>query len=182
VLTVSTKACLIVRSRVLIGVGAWLLGAAAATTGSLYTVDQLGQGLLAQHSKQVTVAMVNAELALENPEQTPATASPSPSASRHPRGHSSAPRTDTSAGELLTSPDGWVIATCQPAGAYLVYESPQQGYEADHLIKGPGAVASVVFRASSGTTSSGVIMKVTCVGGQPEKQLTPFKWGGKGDN
>ena len=51
------------RSRVLIGAGAWLLGAVAATAGSLYAVDQLGQGLLAQHTKQVSVAMVNAELA-----------------------------------------------------------------------------------------------------------------------
>lgn len=161
--------------------GAWLLGAAAATTGSLYAVDQLGQGLLAQHSKQVTAAMVNAELALERPEQTPPAVSPSPSVSHHASSHLSAPKTDVSAGELLTSPEGWVIASCQPGGAYLMTESPQQGYEADHVIKGPSPVASVVFRASSGS-SGGVIMKVTCVDGQPEKQLTPFHWGGTGDN
>jgi len=44
-----------------IGAGACLLGAASATAGSIYAIAQLGQGLVEQHTTQVSVAMVNAE-------------------------------------------------------------------------------------------------------------------------
>ncbi len=72
----------------MLGVSAWLLGALSATAGSLYAVDQLGQGLLEQHAGQISMAMVNAELAQENVSQAPAP-SPSPSLpSTGPRGTS----------------------------------------------------------------------------------------------
>lgn len=163
--------------------GAWLLGAAAATTGSLYAVDQLGQGLLEQHGKQFSIAMVDAQLALEHSEHSAqVTPSPSPPAkvsgtgdrARPLRGSSASPKATNSGGTLLTSSGGTAMAVCKPEGAYLVFWSPQQGYEADHVVQGPVLEASVVFRSSTG---GGVVMKVTCSGSQPVEHLSTFGWG-----
>lgn len=167
------------RSGILIGTCAWLLGAAAATAGSLYAVNDLGQGLIAQHSKQVTVAMVNAELALEqsahSPSPSPPAASPSPGglATTSPAPHhSAAPSPPPDPGELLISKDGTVVAVCKPAGAYLVSWSPQQGYQADHVVRGPARVAKVAFVGSSG----GLRIGVTCKAGQPAEHVWPVSW------
>lgn len=176
------------RSRILLGIGAWVLGAASATAGSLYAVDQLGQSLVAQHTKQISVTMVNAELALENadrttPGATPSSASPSPSPStshvrhrpaavhvshrvRHARSHPS---------KLLTSQGGTVAASCDNGLARLLYWSPALGFEADGVNKGPARVASVRFTASSG----GVVMRVACSSaGVPVAHVSPLGWGG----
>ena len=170
------------RSGILIGTCAWLLGAAAATAGSLYAVNDLGQGLITQHSKQVTVAMVNAELALErsaHSSHTPAAPSPSASPSVSPSVHqnsgspSPSPSAPPDPGELLISKDGTVVAACKPAGAYLVSWSPQQGFAADHVVRGPSQVAKVSFVSSSG----GLILGVTCGSGQPVEHIWPLKWG-----
>lgn len=175
------------KSRVLLGAGAWLLGATSATAGSLYAVGQLGHGLLAVPTKQLSVAVVNADLAREKvPREnvTKAVASPRRSKTRparhqtarpHPtsrtstepaRSTSPAPRSDSAI--VLTSPDGSAAAVCEPGGAYLVYWSPQPGFEADEVRRGPSAVASVVF----GNASGGILMKVACRDGVPVKYLS----------
>src|SRR5215469_18974791 len=85
-----------VSARFLVGVGAWLLGAAAATGGSLFAVSLLGQSLAPAPSQQLTVAAVNRALASAAAEGTrsPAAAMPSPPPSpRHPRARRSAPAT-----------------------------------------------------------------------------------------
>ncbi len=51
--------------RVLVGTGAWLLGAATATAGSVLAVSLLGQGIADSSSQQLTVAAVNQALANE---------------------------------------------------------------------------------------------------------------------
>lgn len=173
-----------VRSRVLLGVGAWLLGAVSATAGSLYAVGQLGNSLLAVSTKQMSVAMVNADLAHEDARQ----AAPLPTATHkarhhqrvkaHRHGHdetspaSSPP--GSSAGVLLTSPDGSAEAVCTVGGAYLSYWSPQSGFEVDDVVRGPAAVASVIFRGASGDLK----MNVSCHGGVPVKRLVNAGWGG----
>jgi hypothetical protein len=178
-----------VRSRVLLGVGAWLLGAVCATAGSLYAVGQLGHGLLAQPTKQLSVAVVNADLAREkhpgSQESSRKAAAPGhPSKSRAPRHrtkHSPAPvgtpvtappspspAPSSAAAIVLTSSDGSAAAVCEPGGAYLVYWSPQPGFEADDVTRGPAAVASVVFSNDSG----GILMRVSCRDGVPVKQLS----------
>jgi hypothetical protein len=180
-----------VRSRILLGVGAWVLGAASATAGSLYAVDQLGQSLVAQHTKQISVAMVNAELALENtdgttqgasPTSSPSTsASPSPSASH--RRHRPAAVLPGKAhrvvhqqsSKLLTSQGGTAAASCDNGLARLLYWSPAQGFEADDVFKGPATVASVKFTDSTG----GVLMRVTCTSaGTPAAHVSSLSWGG----
>lgn len=179
------------RSRVLIGVSAWLLGALMATGGSLLAVDQLGEGLLQQHSTQVSVAMVNAELALENSERTSAAPAASHSASTTPTpasgrwhgppgataGHvqkSAAPAT-IDAGKLLTSAGGTAIATCRNGRARLLYWSPGQGFAVVRVKPGPVSVASVAFSDSSG----GVVMHVACgTSGLPAARTSTFQKGG----
>jgi hypothetical protein len=75
--------------RILIGVGAWLLGVAAATAGSLLAVSLLGQGIADSPGQQLTAAAVNQALAREASEAneaneaneaTPTPLAPAPSA------------------------------------------------------------------------------------------------------
>jgi hypothetical protein len=184
-----------VPSRVLIGAGAWLLGALTATGGSLLAVDQLVQGLLEQHTKQVSVAMVNAELALENSERRSA----APAASRSPgaspaaapqksrarpratanRAKNPAPPPTRDTGKLLTSAGGTAVATCENGRARLLYWSPGQGFTVFRVDAGPSSVASVTFTDSSG----GVVMHVACgTAGIPAAHTSTFQWGGGGSH
>jgi hypothetical protein len=55
------------------------------------------------------------------------------------------------------------MASCESAGAYLQYWSPDQGFEADDVVRGPAAVASVVFQ----NTTSSIVMRVSCSAGKP---------------
>ncbi|MGN6678859.1 MAG: hypothetical protein ACTHKL_13935 [Streptosporangiaceae bacterium] len=173
------------RSRILLGVSAWVLGAASATAGSLYAVDQLGEGLLAQHSKEMSVATVNAELALENTDKaTPAIPTPAPATHsklhlRHgTRGSRSGPplgHVQRSASKLLTSPGGTAAASCDNGLAHLLYWSPAQGFVVEDVHQGPGRPVSVTFTNSSG----GVVMRVACsVAGVPHAHVSPWSSGG----
>jgi len=182
-----------VSARFLIGVGAWLLGAGAATGGSLLAVSLLGQGIVAPApSQQLTPAGVNQALAAEAAEAAQSTPSATPKAS--PLGSPSpvpAPRrlkikgstpppataatpTPQATSTVLTSSGGSVVARCESAGAYLVSWSPQQGYAAVNVIRGPTATAQAKF--SNGQRV--VIMKVTCSGGVPTATTTAHRSGG----
>jgi hypothetical protein len=155
-----------------------------ATSGSLYAVAQLGHGLIEQHTKQVTVAMVNAELAQDGSARTtnpslPPSPAVSPKVSHpvtKPGGdptHHAVPPVKYSR-KLLTSEGGWAWATCGPAGAQLLSDSPAQGFKVFRFEPGPSTVASVTFTDSSG----GVSMKVTCSSGAPVEHVSTFGWGG----
>jgi hypothetical protein len=97
------------------------------------------------------------------PDQSPA----SGSSSQSPAGGSSS---QSQAGTLLVSSAGSVMATCESAGAYLLYWSPDQGYAAEDVYRGPAAIASVLFRSLAG---GGVVMRVSCSGGTPVAQSYP---------
>ncbi len=58
--------------RILAGVGAWLLGAGAATAGSLLAVSLLGQGIADTPTQQLTTDAVKSALAVEAHETSPA--------------------------------------------------------------------------------------------------------------
>jgi hypothetical protein len=184
----------VVPSRILIGVGAWLLGAVAATCGSLLAVSQLGLGITSSTSQQLTASAVNSALASENREQ-PASTSARALHTRlkaharraaHSRqaahaihaeaGHSATAPAQPPA-TLLTSSGGSVLADCQAAGAYLLSWSPQQGFEAQNVARGPAAVASVRF----GAQFSAVTVRVTCRAGIPTQTQSSWQGGG-GDN
>jgi hypothetical protein len=159
-----------VHARIVLAVGAWLLGAGAATGGSLVAVSLLGQSLAAPPTQQLTVAAVNRALA--NDSKEPA-ATPSASASgvpgrqavavASPSATPSATTGGTPGGKLLISPGGSVVAECGPSGAYLISWSPQQGYQADDVARGPASRVSVIFDAGQ----SGVSMVVSCAGSTP---------------
>jgi serine/threonine-protein kinase len=167
----------------LVGVGAWLLGAAAATGGSLLAVSALGQGLAPAPSQQLTEIAVSRALASEAVEATPPPPSPQPVVSTsatplvpHVKKHSAAkkpsvppsspapPPTDT----VLISIGGTVMADCQAAGAYVASWSPAQGYEAAPVIRGPAATAKVRFTSSRKL----VTMTISCSGGTPSTATT----------
>jgi hypothetical protein len=165
-----------VSSRFLVGLGAWLLGAVTATTGSMIAVNELAHGLLGPQTQQVGGATVSADLDAGAGSPSPslaAVAGPSPGSTRAPKiRHSSSPAASASgvaaqdpAGTLLVSGDGSVMATCQSGGAYLLYWSPDQGFQADDVYRGPAAVATVTFRGP--TASASVVMRVTCPAGTP---------------
>ncbi len=173
------------RPGMLVGVAAWLLGAVAATLGSLYAVNKIGADLLQQQARQVSIATINAEYALQGsgraaPPARPAAHRPGSAGSagsgppRHLwRSGQAGQASPGRATALLASPDGTAGATCGRGGAYLVYVSPQQGFQADDVQRGPAAVASVTFESWSG----GVVMTVTCQGGSPVEHLTPVSQG-----
>jgi hypothetical protein len=163
------------RTRIVIGAGAWLLGAAAATAGSLLVVSELGEGISAPASQQTSVG------AAEQVQASQPAARLSPRAM--PRPHSSTGRkrrtstvsgaggtagTAGTGGTVLTSSGGTVVAQCAPAGAFLVSWSPQQGFQASRVTRGPATAARVVFAASAST----VTMVVSCASGAPTAATT----------
>jgi len=73
-----------------------------------------------------------------------------------------------------------VLAECRPAGAYLVSWSPVQGYQADHVARGPAVTARVVFESSANS----VTVTVTCpdgAAGAPVAASYIRPWGGGTD-
>jgi hypothetical protein len=166
----------------LVGVAAWLIGAAAATFGSLYAVGKIGHDLLQQQARQVSIATLNAEYAMQSsgraaPPARPANyrpgsdSSPKPAPSKHLTPSSPSPKPKPAPSqetEVLVSPGGTAGAVCEAGGAYIVWASPAQGYQIDNLQRGPAAVASVTFERLAG----GVMMTVTCQGGSPVEHVS----------
>jgi len=173
------------RSRLLIGVSGWLLGAATATCGSMLAVDHLANGLVATGSQQLSTADVRNDLAgsadasarpsAANPARTKPAPARTPAKLAGPRSGASPEPSDPSdpsgsapAGSLLLSKGGSVMAVCQAGQAYLQYWSPAQGFQADDVFRGPAAQARITFESVGGS----VVMTVTCAGGQPTAKLS----------
>ena len=169
-----------VKSRLLVGVGAWLLGAVTATTGSMIAVNELAHGLLGQQTQQLASATISADLDAGPSGPSPAAARPGGTASasrpaakvKLAAPSAAAPASaagpgQSSSGTLLVSADGSVMAACQAAGAYLLYWSPDQGFQADDVSRGPAAITSVTFRGPAGS----VVMRVSCQAGTPVAHL-----------
>ena len=147
--------------RVVIGVGAWLLGAAAAIAGGLYVVSELGHGISASPASQqpsvAAVGQVQASRGASLPSSSPAQGS-----QRSTGGKSGA------SGAVLSSSGGTVVAQCATAGAFLLSWSPQQGFTASSVARGPATTARVVFSAAAST----VTMAVSCATGVPAAATT----------
>jgi len=178
-----------VHRRILFGVAAWLLGAATATAGSLLAISLLGQGITGDPGQLLTQDAVTRALASEaadassppvtapsrqvvsRPSSAPASATPAATASSAPNTPDPATTTAPVAaggGTVLTSAGGQVVASCQPAGAYLISWSPLQGYEVDGVIRGPAATARVTFGPTTvSPTAREVTMLVSCSAGVP---------------
>jgi hypothetical protein len=147
-----------VRSWLLIGPAGWLLGVVIATAGSLYTVDQLGRGLLDRPAQGVSVAIVSKQFPQATTHSTRAYSAPAMRSAamvpaRRARQHPSA-----SQGRVIATPGGSAEAVCEHGAAYLVYEVPRQGFSIRDLRRGPASTASVTFMNSTG----GLILRVIC--------------------
>jgi hypothetical protein len=170
------------RSRILLGVAAWLVGASAATGGSLRAVSMLGQGTNPAAGEQVSVETVNRALARESAERTAATprrtASPGASPTKRPQPgprHPAAPPSPrTTGGTVLTSQGGTLVASCAGSRAYLVSWSPQQSFGSADVVRGPAAKAQAVFISGQLT----VTVVVSCDGGVPTAVSTTVSTGG----
>jgi hypothetical protein len=186
-----------VHRRILFGVAAWLLGAATATAGSLLAISLLGQGITGDPGQLLTQDAVTRALASEAADASPSPvtsprrqlASPSASASAsasatHAATSTSAPAPDPATaaapaagdgGTVLTSTSGEVVASCQPAGAYLISWSPLQGYEVAAVTRGPAVTARVIFSSVIISSSARrVTMVVSCSAGVPS--ATSWVW------
>jgi hypothetical protein len=152
-----------VSSRFLVGLGAWLLGTATATTGSMIVVNVLAQHLLDPQTLQLGATAISADH-----DSGANSADPSRAARSNPA--ASGPRT------LLVSGDGSVMATCEAGSAYLLYWNPDQGFQADDVNRGPASAASVLFRGPANS----VAMQVTCSGGAPVAHVYRPSDGGDG--
>lgn len=171
------------QSRFFLALGAWLVGAATATGGSLLAVSALGQGLSAAPRQQLSVAAVNRVLASEAAERgsdtppgsLPASPAGTPSPGRRlapkHRHRAAKPSPAASVNAVLTSQGGTVVARCSGQGAYLVSWSPQQGYGASGVTRGPAASAGVTFEGQRQV----VDMVVTCPDGAPSANST-VRW------
>ena len=160
-----------VHSRVVFAVAAWLVGASAATGGSLLAVSVLGQGMNPAAGAQPSVEAVNGALAKEAAERTSARPRRSVSAPAEgaapsvPAARRSAPPPSpgTTGGTVLTSQGGTLVASCTGARAYLVSWSPQPGFRSSAVTRGPAANAQVTFINGQLT----VTMTVSCAAGVP---------------
>ena len=166
------------RTRIVIGAGAWLLGAAAATAGGLLVVSELGEGISASPASQQSNVAASVEAQASQAAAQPS-ASPTPRSQRStgsksgasgasPGGSGNSGGTASTSGTVLSSSGGTVVAQCAAAGAFLLSWSPQQGFTASSVARGPALTARVVFI----TTASTVTMAVSCATGVPAAATT----------
>jgi hypothetical protein len=166
------------QSRLLIGASAWLLGALAATGGSMLAVTHLAHGLLGPDTQQLSPAAVRDALAgyQYHGSASAGTAAAGASAAR-PSGRRvsvasrSAPASSPTiapAGTLLASRAGSATASCQSGLVRLLYWIPASGYQADDVFGGPAQQVSLVFEGGG----VGVRMRVTCQGSVPTVQVS----------
>jgi hypothetical protein len=164
-----------VSARFIAGIGAWVLGAGAATGGSLFAVSLLGQSLAPSPTQQLTEAAVNNALHAEAVAAAKAARlkpSPAPSPPKQPPPpiHFKAKRSPTptptpspqASPVVISSAGGTVVATCNGPQPDLTSWSPAQGYQTTDQATG-SALAEVTF--SNWQTT--VAVQVSCVGGVP---------------
>jgi len=163
------------RTRIVIGSGAWLVGAAAATAGGLYVVSELGEGISASPASQQSSVAAAVQAQASH-------AAAQPASSPTPRSHQSTGAKSTTggagtggsggpastSGTVLSSSGGTVVAQCAAAGTFLLSWSPQQGFTASSVARGPATTARVVFT----TAASRVTMVVSCGAGIPSAATT----------
>ena len=166
----------------------------AASPGQQLTADAVNQALAREARDASAAATRTAPPPVPTPPATrpaatspaasqAAPAPPAPSAPSAPSATAAAPALPAaapSAGTLLMSSGGSVLAECRPAGAYLVSWSPVQGYQADDVARGPAATARVVFESSANS----VTVTVTCpdgAAGAPVATSYIRPWGGGTD-
>lgn len=141
---------------------AWLGVVAAATTAGVAVVGSLGQGILGRDAAPLRPDEVLTRLS--------AGATPRPGSSASPMSTpgSSAPASSgagSPVAQVLAIRGGTVVASCVDGQVSLLTWTPAQGYQADHVVRGPAAVASIRFKAHD--DGDDVRVEVVCVAGEP---------------
>jgi hypothetical protein len=182
------------KTRVAVGVAAWLGGVAAATAGAVVAVSLIGQGFSDSSVTPLNAEQVSHELAqlTPAPSDSAAQASPTPSpasaaaSSPEPSSASASPAaaavTTSSAASVnvrtLVSAGGSVIAECTGDAAYLTSWSPAQGYQVAEVRRGPAATAEALFKAGTVAVEVGVV----CRNGVPTAEAHDADDGVGGDD
>jgi hypothetical protein len=145
---------------------AWLIVAFLTTLGGLAAVNSLGDGILGSAERPLTRESVDAELSSE-PSGSPSVSLPSsePSPTATDTGSPLEPPPAAPVSHTFSSPGGTVTAACSGDVITLRYWSPAQGYEADHVVRGPGSSASIRFR--QGGRGHGIRLAFACDNGSP---------------
>jgi hypothetical protein len=171
-----------VSARFLAGIGAWVVGAGAATGGSLFAVSLLGQSLAPSPTQQLSVAAVNhalhqeavaaAKAARARPTPSRSPAEPDPPAvrlraKRSPKPTPSPTPSPQPTPVTVSTEGGNVVATCNGSVPVVKYWTTAQNYQMTSEASG-STLASVTF---SGWQNS-VNVQVTCVGGVPSAVVT----------
>lgn len=128
----------------------WLLAAAVTAGAGTVALDVVGAGILGPQNQPLSADDVARAL-----ETVPSSTTSTPPVTTAP---SSAP-----APRGLTVPGGTIVATCAGGRVTLLSWSPDPGFRADDVSRGPAATASVKFK--DGGTENVVV--VTCQDGEP---------------
>ena len=152
------------RPRIILLIAGWLAGAAAAATGVTLALSALGSGLFGPAGQTLSVAQVEQQLAQAGQEPSAAAAG-SPQATS-PGGKPGAKNTS----------GGSVVVWCTSQGAVMT-ATPQLGYRADDLLRGPAPVVSVSFRSGSAE----VHVSASCATGKPQFSVSTEARGGHDD-
>jgi hypothetical protein len=152
------------RPRIILLIAGWLAGAAAAATGVTLALSALGSGLFGTAGQTLSAAQVEQQLAQAGPE-------PSAAAAGSPQATSQGGKP----GAKNTS-GGSVVVWCTSQGAVLT-ATPQLGYRADDLLRGPAPVVSVSFRSGSAE----VRVAASCATGKPRFSVSTEPRGGRDD-
>jgi hypothetical protein len=147
---------------------AWIVGAVAAVGVGMLALSLIGDGLTARTVQPLTPDVVARDPAPapDPPPGTPGDDDPPASAPPSPSGSASGQR--SGADKLLWSAGGSVIARCTGVQVYLVSWSPEPGYRAPAVVRGPAAQASVRFDADDVRVS----VSVRCASGTPVATAT----------
>jgi hypothetical protein len=138
--------------RVLLGIGGWLVVAAAATTAGIATLDMLEAGITGKNVRPLDDEAVHRALSRSGATSVPATPAPSPSA--------------TSAGGVTRNLDaggGTVTARCASGRVTIVAATPAQGFHTGSLDHGTAAAVSLKFESAEEEYA----VTVTCDNGSP---------------
>lgn len=127
----------------------WLATAAAAITAGVFAVGAIGHGIAGSTTSPLSDQAVAKALAKAthtsaaapstSPRTSPATSRPSA-----PRGTTPEPRSHVRARPV---PGGSVVVRCAAGQATLESWSPDQGYEADDVHRGPATTVRVKFKS-----------------------------------
>lgn len=159
--------------RLVASVLAWIVGAVAAVGVGILALSLIGDGFTARTVQPLTPDVVAREASAAPVDTAPAPVTPSstPGDDDPPgRATPSASASDqwSTADKLLWSAGGSVIARCTGTQVYLVSWSPEPGYRARDVVRGPAPQGSVRFDSDD----IGVSVSVQCVRGTPVATVT----------